>query len=191
MTAPGCWCPGRPGFQPTAQGPSLDKWDKWPRQAGENPGLVSDESSWHRQKTSLSLPAGCLGASTDSSARLFFQRKHCTIFTWQWASAAKSVRARMLSWSFPNILRDPKPILLTWFLRCCVKLLAISWDPRNKMLIRGLSSSSLSGKHFLESDRFFPHSRVYLGPFLSVFQLTLSFTLCLLLCNCVTCDFGK
>lgn len=150
MTVPGCWCQGggevRPGLQPTAQGPSLDKWDKWLSQAVKGPGRVSNESSWHRQKTSLSLPAGCLGAPLTPLQDGFFKDTTAPSLAWQWASAAKSTRAKMFSWSFPNILRDRKPILLAWVLRCRDKLLAFSQEPRNEMLIKGLSSSFLSGK---------------------------------------------
>lgn len=150
VTAPGCWCQGkdevRPGLQPRAQGPCLDKWDKWPSRAAEGPGLVSNESCCLRQKTSQSLPAICLGASTDSSARLFFQRHHCTMSKLAMSLSSQIHQRKDVSMAIPNILRDSNPILLAWVLRCRDKLLAFSWDPRNGMLIKGLSASSLSGK---------------------------------------------
>lgn len=108
----GCWCQGggevRPGLQPTAQGPCLDKWDKWPSHAVTGPGLVSNESSWHRQKTSQNLLAAWLGASTDFSARLFFQENHCTISKFAMSfSMAKSTTTRMFSWPFPIFSESP------------------------------------------------------------------------------------
>lgn len=150
VTAPGCWCQGRgevrPGLQPVSQGPCLDKRGKWPSHAVKGPGLISNESSSHRQKTSQSLPAGGLGASSDSSARLFFQRHHCTISKLAMSLSSQVHQRRDIFVAIPNILRDPKPILLAWVLRRRDKLLAFSQHPRNGMLIKGMSSSFLSGK---------------------------------------------
>lgn len=93
-----------------------------------------------------SLPAGCLGVSTDSFARLFFQRQHCTISKLAMNLSSQIHQRKDVFMVIPNILRDSKPILLVWVLRCRDKLLAFSLDPRNGMLITGLSSSSWSGK---------------------------------------------
>lgn len=124
VITPGCWCQGRaevrPGSQLTAQGPCLDKSDKWSSRAGLRQSWDGTQG-WSQPKAvptdRRSATASLLGAWEPLLRPLL----DCSVkdttapsLSWPWAPAAESTRGGDGLWANPVILKDPKPMLSAW-----------------------------------------------------------------------------